>query len=182
MQPHVSAPVTASRFLAPSSSRMLASYVADLEFLLDEQNWEAALRDALELPLIAVALSDEGFRVSLSALRDWCERWLPAALDEASAHAPEGLPGLVSAHIERLHPHSAEVVPVAALRRLRLHRHVRVATLEPNSDRLDPQDPDGAESLALCSAVIEATRRWYAQLGCHHPTVQANLARLAVLR
>lgn len=182
MQPQVSVPAPAPRFPAPSSSRMLASYVADLEFLLDEQNWDAALRDALELPLIAVALSDEAFRASLSALHDWCERWLPTPLDDTTPLATEGLPGLIRTHIERLHPHSAEVVPVAALRRLRLHRHVRTATLGAAAERLDPQDAEAAQSLALCTALIEAVRRWYAQLGCHDPVVQSNLARLAVLR
>ena len=181
MQPQISAPPQASRFLAPSSSRMLASYVADLEFLLDEQNWEAALRDALELPLIAVALSDEAFRASLAALHDWCERWLPAA-DETQASAAEALPGLVSARLEQLHPHSAEVVPVAALRRLRLHRHVRTATAGTPAERTDPPDQGAAQSLGLCTALIEAARRWYSQRGCHDPIVQSNLARLAVLR
>jgi hypothetical protein len=29
---------------------------------------------------------------------------------------------------------------------------------------------------------VGAARRWYARSGCHDPTVQSNLARLAVLR
>jgi hypothetical protein len=32
------------------------------------------------------------------------------------------------------------------------------------------------------AALVEATRRWYARSGVHDPTVQENLARLAVLR
>jgi hypothetical protein len=34
----------------------------------------------------------------------------------------------------------------------------------------------------MSTALIEAARRWYARSACHDPTVQANLARLAVLR
>ena len=34
----------------------------------------------------------------------------------------------------------------------------------------------------MCTALTEAARRWYARNACHDPTVQANLARLAVLR
>jgi hypothetical protein len=31
-------------------------------------------------------------------------------------------------------------------------------------------------------ALVNAARRWYARSGVHDPTVQDNLARLAVLR
>jgi hypothetical protein len=30
--------------------------------------------------------------------------------------------------------------------------------------------------------LVDAARRWYARSACHDSTVQANLARLAVLR
>src|SRR5437762_685052 len=43
---------------SPSSSRMLARYLTDIEQLLDEQHGEAALREAFDLPRIAVALTD----------------------------------------------------------------------------------------------------------------------------
>ncbi len=42
----------------PSDSRMLTNYLADIEQLLCEQRWEAALREACDLPQIAVALAD----------------------------------------------------------------------------------------------------------------------------
>jgi len=54
--------------VAPSSSRMLGSYLSDVEQLLDEQRWEAALREALDLPQIAVALSDEHLSASSEGL------------------------------------------------------------------------------------------------------------------
>jgi len=34
----------------------------------------------------------------------------------------------------------------------------------------------------IATALIEAAKRWYARSACHDPIVQANLARLAVLR
>jgi hypothetical protein len=34
----------------------------------------------------------------------------------------------------------------------------------------------------FCSTVVDAVRRWYAHFACRDPIVQANLARLAVLR
>ena len=64
----------------PSSSRMLTGYLTDIEQLLEEQRWDAALREARELPRIAVALSDPQFRCSGEAVGVWCEQWLEAHL------------------------------------------------------------------------------------------------------
>jgi hypothetical protein len=36
--------------------------------------------------------------------------------------------------------------------------------------------------LEIITALLEAARRWYARCAVHDPPVQANLARLAVLR
>jgi hypothetical protein len=73
-------------------------------------------------------------------------------------------------------------VPTAALRRLQLRRHARTRArgfvLGPD-ESLDPQ---GAEAVQTGRTLVEATRRWYARSGVHDPTVQTNLARLAVLR
>jgi hypothetical protein len=38
------------------------------------------------------------------------------------------------------------------------------------------------EVFDIATALIEAAKRWYARSACHDPIVQANLARLAVLR
>jgi hypothetical protein len=73
-------------------------------------------------------------------------------------------------------------VPTRALRRLQLRRHVRTPPrgFAPAPDEnLDPQE---AESIETGRALVGAARRWYARSGCHDPTVQTNLARLAVLR
>lgn len=157
----------------PSSSRMLAGYLTDIEQLLEEQRWDAALREACELPRIAVALSDPQLRCSGEALGDWCQQWLDAqpvpALDaEAAGHNPS---------------HTAPTqVPTSALRRLQLRRHVRTPPrgyLARSDEGLDPTE---AASDETGRALVGAARRWYAHSGCHDATVQANLARLAVLR
>jgi hypothetical protein len=166
----------------PSSSRMLASYLTDIEQLLDEQRWDAALRDASDLPRIAVALSDPLMRASSVEVAQWCSRWVTPSHpaigaaqvipDRAGGSAP--LPP---------HPGSATPsVPTAALRRLQLRRHARS---RPRGFLLGPDeslDPQAADSVQTGRTLVEATRRWYARSGVHDPTVQTNLARLAVLR
>src|SRR6202030_4094952 len=60
----------------PSSSRMLAAYLTDIEQLLDEQHRDAALREAFDLPRIAVALTDPQLRCSGEQVKTWCEQWI----------------------------------------------------------------------------------------------------------
>src|ERR1700716_3906703 len=61
---------------SPSSSRMLAGYLTDIEQLLDEQQGDAALREAFDLPRIAVALTDPQLRCSGEQMKTWCEQWI----------------------------------------------------------------------------------------------------------
>ena len=160
---------------APSSSRMLAGYLTDIEQLLDEQRWDAALREACDLPRIAVALSDPQLRCSREEVGMWCAQWMPP---QGSKVAPD-TPLLAPASAEREAPPS---VPARALRRLQLRRHLRTP---PRGYRPTPDAtlaPQEAESVETGLALIGAARRWYARSGCHDPTVQSNLARLAVLR
>src|SRR5947208_2090891 len=63
----------------PSSSRTLTNYRADVEQNLDEQRWEMALRDVLDLPRIAVALADPEMRSSRERCAAWCEQWIRPA-------------------------------------------------------------------------------------------------------
>jgi hypothetical protein len=162
--------------MPPSSSRMLTGYLTDIEQLLEEQRWDAALRDACELPRIAVALSDPQLRCSCEAVGVWCQQWLEAQpaspplkteADPASHDRAQGTP---------------TQVPTSALRRLQLRRHVRT----PPRGYLPRADaglaPTEAASDETGRALVGAARRWYAHSGCHDPTVQTNLARLAVLR
>jgi hypothetical protein len=160
---------------APSSSRMLASYLTDIEQLLDEQRWDAALREACDLPRIAVALSDPELRCSGEGVGTWCAQWLPGT------EAATGTDDAATATIQGTTPGPAQV-PARALRRLQLRRHVRTPPRGYRPRQDDGLDPQEAQSAETGLALIGAARRWYARSGCHDPTVQNNLARLAVLR
>ena len=158
----------------PSSSRMLTSYLIDIEQLLEEQRWDAALREACELPRIAVALSDPQLRCSGEAVGMWCKQWLEAEPTTPQAEGDVRNPTDA--------PTAPTQVPTSALRRLQLRRHVRTPPrgyLPLADESLDPAE---AASDETGRALVGAARRWYAHAGCHDPTVQTNLARLAVLR
>jgi hypothetical protein len=167
---------------APSSSRMFAAHLTDIEQLLDARRRDAALREALELPRLAVALADPGLRCSRERVRTWCEEWIrpPGAERDAQGLDYERLAASI---IERIaQTGEADSVPMRALRRLQLRRHARTAPRGFRASRTGDLSPRESEAFDLCSALIEAARRWYARSACHDPVVQANLARLAVLR
>ncbi|MBV8784565.1 MAG: hypothetical protein JOZ67_10285 [Gammaproteobacteria bacterium] len=151
---------------------MLTRYLTDIEDLLEQQHWEAALREAGDLPRIAVALADPGLQASREAVHDWAEQWLK----------PEEQTGVVGSIALQAVAGDTPPVPTGALRRLQLRRHVRSAPRGyPVREPLDPQSGE-AEGIEATRQLVSATRRWYAHSGCHDPAVQANLARLAVLR
>ena len=165
----------------PSSSRMLTNYLADVEQNLDEHRLEMALRDVVDLPRIAVALTNPELRSSREQCVAWCEQWVRpsnAANDSGVDHE----------HICRVLDENSDdkatsaVVPSLALRRLRLRRHARNAPRGFNSSHASKENQDEADTFAICTAVVEGVRRWYAHFACHDATAQANLARLAVLR
>ncbi len=165
----------------PSSSRMLTNYLADVEQNLDEHRWEMALRDVVDLPKIAVALSNPELRSSREQCVAWCEQWVRpsnAANDSGVDHE----------HICRVLDEksddkaAAATVPSLALRRLRLRRHARNAPRGFNASHAGKENQDELDTFAICTAVVEGVRRWYAHFACHDATAQANLARLAVLR
>lgn len=157
---------------APSSSRMLASYFTDIEQLLDDQSWDAALREACDLPRIAVALSDPELRCSGEDVATWCRQWLRPPAEDGNA-------GL-SAHHSAVG--DAPAVPTRALRRLQLRRHVRSRPRGFRREHEAGLEHEAAQTVATARALVAAARRWYARSGCHDATVQVNLARLAVLR
>ena len=175
-------PVAPRTPAAPSSSRMFAAYLADIEQLLDAHRREAALREGLDLPPLAVALADVGLRCSRELLKTWCEEWVRPPGAERDAH------GLDYEHLERrivervVQAAEPEGVPMRALRRLQLRRHARTVTRGFRAQRFEGLPPRESEAYEVSTALIEAARRWYARSACHDPTVQANLARLAVLR
>jgi hypothetical protein len=161
---------------------MVAAYLADIEQLLDAHRPEAALREALDLPCIAVALADPGLRSSRAQVATWCQEWIRPPGAERDAHGLD-YEELARRTAERaaLTPES-DAVPTRALRRLQLRRHARTAPRGFRASRAADLSPRDSEAFDVGIALIEAARRWYARSACHDPTVQANLARLAVLR
>jgi hypothetical protein len=161
---------------------MFAAYLADIEQLLDAHRREVALREALDLPPVAVALADAGLRCSREQLKTWCEEWVRPPGAERDAH------GLDYEHLARriaervAHAAEPEGVPMRALRRLQLRRHARTVPRGFRARRFEDLPPRESEAYEMCNALLEAARRWYARSACHDPIVQANLARLAVLR
>jgi hypothetical protein len=161
---------------------MFAAYLTDIEQLLDARRRDAALREALELPRLAVALADPGLRCSRERVKTWCQEWIrpPGAERDAQGLDYERLAASI---IERIaQAGDADSVPMRALRRLQLRRHARTAPRGFRASRTGDLSPRESEAFDLCTALIEAARRWYARSACHDPIVQANLARLAVLR
>ncbi|HET9388674.1 MAG TPA: hypothetical protein VFO44_03420 [Steroidobacteraceae bacterium] len=167
----------------PSSSKMLTTYLADVEQLLSEQHWEMALRDAFDLPRIAVALTDPQMCVSNERCKAWCEEWIrPASAQEEPGLDPERLSRVLSGHLHPETETTGEGVPSRALWRLRLRRHARTAPSGFPIGKPETQDPEAADAVEICTALVDGVRRWYAHSACHDAVAQTNLARLAVLR
>jgi hypothetical protein len=167
-----------------SSSKMFDTYLTDIEQLLHHQLWSAALTDALALPHIAVALADSRRRSSGERYQAWCSVWMRADA-RTEADAQELGARLFRMWCERAgkpEEQTALAVPVRALRQLRLRRLAR-----PMSPGCHPQQPkttdaDAAQAVEVCTQLADAANRWYTRLAARDDTVQANLARLAVMR
>jgi hypothetical protein len=169
------------RSTSPSSSRMFASYLSDVELLLEDQRWEQALREAFDLPQIAAALSDPRMQISVERVKAWCVQWVEHGED---GPADADLGRIVQLVCERADRASVanESVPALALRRLRLHRLQRTRHRGFKAGPLAILAPEAADTVQICTTLVQAARRWYAQSAVHDAVVQANLARLAVLR
>ena len=108
----------------PSSSRMLTNYLADVEQNLDEHRWEMALRDVVDLPRIAVALTHPHLESSRERCMAWCQEWIrPSNNANESGVDPDRISRVLD---EKSGSHETSV-PTVALRRLRLRRHARNA-------------------------------------------------------
>jgi hypothetical protein len=166
--------------VAPSASRMLTSYLNDIEQALDEQRWEVALREAQDLPRIAVALSDPQLHASGEKIKSWCDEWIRPEDPDSNARGAE-YERVSSSVLERTTVDES-LVPSLALKRLRLRRHARTPPRGFSPERTQGLDARGTNALETCTILVDAARRWYAQCAVHDPAVQANLARLAVLR
>ena len=169
---------------APSSSRMVAGYLTDVEQLIEAQHWDAALCEAYDLPRIAVALTDPTLHSSGEQQKSWCEQWIrPAdAADDGEGLDYERVRRAVCDHIESDDTAEPRSVPARALRRLRLRRHARSAPRGFGPEATPTPDSETSETAQICTALVDAARRWYARSACYDTIVQSNLARLAVLR
>jgi hypothetical protein len=96
---------------------MFAVYLADIEQLLDAQRREVALREALDLPRIAIALADPLLRCTREQLQRWCEEWIrpPGAERDAQGLDYERLSCSISERLAQVS--EPDGVPMRALRR-----------------------------------------------------------------
>src|SRR5262249_10546091 len=139
------------------------------------------LRDVVDLPRIVVALADPELTSTSERCRAWCEQWVRPS----RATSDSGMDHQRICHILGEKTESAgkdPSIPSVALRRLRLRRHARNAPRGFNASHAAKASQGAAETFAICTAVVEGVRRWYANFACHDPVAQVNLARLAVLR
>jgi hypothetical protein len=164
---------------------MVASFLSDVETLLEDQHWDAALTQAFDLPRIAVALTDPKLHSSSEEQRNWCEQWIRPV---GAADDPRGLDYEFVRRkvVERMETEqsggAAPRVPARALRHLQLRRNLRTRPRGFSPVCARPPDPRTSEIALICTALVEAARRWYARSAVHDLVVQDNLARLAVLR
>src|SRR5688572_20405127 len=73
------------------SSKMLATYLGDIEYLMREQLWAEAAPLALALPHICVALADASLVSSCERYMQWCESWVAQCESEEAQRARAGL-------------------------------------------------------------------------------------------
>jgi hypothetical protein len=153
---------------------MLDTYLSDIGHRLALGQLAQGKRLAVNLPHIAVAISDVNLQSSGDAYRAWCTRWVSPArksseYDEWYMQATPAASDFVQG------------VPFAAIQSLRLRRAVREVT-SPPVPPLDQMNADELPDAEICDLLLHATRDWYATHGRHDSIVQQNLARLGVLR
>jgi hypothetical protein len=167
-------------------SRMLESYLGDIEYLMRERLWAEAVPLALALPHICVAISDPGLRSSPEDYLEWCRNWVRPLRTDSTASVPtaDALFRLAQSRSDVADDESGTIVPASALRRLRLRRLTRSTPLRRKNAISDLVRVDAAIEPEREAAIVlvDAVRRWYADRGALDGTVQSNLARLAVLR
>jgi hypothetical protein len=164
---------------------MLENYLTDLEYLVREHMWNEALPLALSLPHLCAALSDSALRSSRERFVEWCQQWLYPMYPEALSPAPTG-DELFALSRERAGFDELDTsagVPISALKRLRLRRLARPAPPRRSVGPAElPIDSAEEPTHSVCAYIMLAVNRWYDDWASFDPTVQTNLARLAVLR
>ncbi|HTX24198.1 MAG TPA: hypothetical protein VMD03_06045 [Steroidobacteraceae bacterium] len=161
---------------------MLESYLGDIEYLLRERLWAEAVPLALALPHIGAALAHSDLVSSRERYLGWCNDWVRPLQDDTSLSVPGPEELYRMAEEQRVEPQLAACagVPVSALRQLRLRRLSRAAPPRRRVPLTEVGDANGEPE--VCAALLDAVRRWYGDWAAGDPTVQNNLARLAVLR
>ena len=158
----------------PPRSKMLDTYLSDVGRKLASSHLEAAKGLAVNLPHIAVALSDVNLQSSCDAYRAWCTRWVAPARqgDEYGSWCSEASP---------TRSDFVQGVPFNAIQALRLRRVVREVA-SPQIPPLSQMNPEELPQAEICDKLLHAARAWYSTQGRHDSIVQQNLARLGVLR
>jgi hypothetical protein len=166
------------------SSKMLETYLGDVEYLMREQEWGEAVPLALALPHICGALADPGLRSSRMQFLEWCESWIrPEQSDTClSVPTPESLYAMARECGGADDLDARGGVPVLALRQLRLRRLSRAAPPRREISLQEVGELADEPAREACVAMLEAVRFWYSDSASMDATVQTNLARLAVLR
>jgi hypothetical protein len=157
------------------TSKMLGTYLADIEELVRVEDGERALLLARLLPHIAAALESATMTASCEQADAWVERWLLTDL------TPEER----AVRFVAWHQGCSDVATQPeemGVRQLRLRRHARESSVAwIRRPQLDLAPPRGSDArLALDLAI--AAREWYAESAIDDAHVQSNLARIAVLR
>jgi hypothetical protein len=168
--------------LRHGTSRMLESYLGDIEYLVRERIWPEAVPLALALPHICAALAHRDLLSSRDRYLAWCEEWVRPLEDNPSIAlpTPAELYRMAEQHGVERQLNGSEGVPLNGLRQLRLRRLSRAAPPRRRVSLTEIADPSGAPE--ACAALLDAVRRWYGDWAAGDTTVQTNLARLAVLR
>lgn len=158
----------------PPRSKMLDTYLSDVGRKLAAGQVGQAKSLAINLPHIAIALSDVNLQSSSEAYRAWCTRWVtPArAVSEYDTWSTEA---------SRAASDFVQGVPFAAIQALRLRRGVR-EMISPPVPPLSVMSAEEFPQAEVCDVLLHATRAWYANQGRHDSIVQQNLARVGVLR
>jgi len=154
-----------------SVSKMLEGFHADIELLAQEGRLRQAVRFALALPEICSALEDPAMRALDESYLAWCARWL---------HFPQVRDAIpVGARLLKIHRRFG--LPLErSLTALRLRRNAREYQGVVPSPSWKPAKSLEAFESALCLALTDAARHWYAKHGRTNRTVQANLGKLLI--
>lgn len=152
-------------------SKMLEGFCADIEDLLPEGLVREAVRRAVALPEICSSLEDSAMHGRDDRYLAWCARWL---------HFPHGKGSVpIGVRLLRLHRRSGHEAS-HWLTALRVRRNARSYRGPGRASLWQPVNRLEAFEAALCRALVDAARRWYAEHGRTDRTVQTNLGKLLI--